>query len=184
VEAQGIDPARYAVSPRTLVFVRRRDRVLLLRRAPDRRVWPGRLNGVGGHVEAGEELSASARREVREETGLTLASLRLAGLLHASEPGAPHGVVVVVFTAEPGPPPDAAPAASAEGELAWYPIDAVPAAELVPDVAALWPRLWPPPGAPAEPFLALVSAAAPGGLAVADAGPLHPEPLSTERTVR
>jgi 8-oxo-dGTP pyrophosphatase MutT (NUDIX family) len=51
------------------IVFRRADpvRVLLLRRTPERGGW---WQAVTGSVEAGEELEAAARREVREETGI------------------------------------------------------------------------------------------------------------------
>lgn len=53
------------------------DKVLLLRRA-QRDAAHGMWILPGGHVDRGEELTAAARREVREETGL---DVRLTGLL-------------------------------------------------------------------------------------------------------
>jgi 8-oxo-dGTP pyrophosphatase MutT (NUDIX family) len=56
--------------------------MLLLRLAAGRGDWAGKLNGVGGHVERGEEPRASAIREVAEETGLTPGpSFRLCGVV-------------------------------------------------------------------------------------------------------
>jgi ADP-ribose pyrophosphatase YjhB (NUDIX family) len=52
------------------MLVVRRDRVLLLERAHDPRM--GFLDIPGGFVEAGESLEGAARRELREETGLTI----------------------------------------------------------------------------------------------------------------
>ena len=52
------------------MLVVRRGEVLLLERAHAPRV--GYLDVPGGFVEAGESLEAAARRELREETGLTL----------------------------------------------------------------------------------------------------------------
>jgi 8-oxo-dGTP diphosphatase len=187
VDAQGIDTDRYRVVPRTLVFVRDGERVLLQRRAPDRRVFPGRLNGLGGHVEAGEELAAAARREVREEAGLELAELELAGLLHVTEPAAPTGVLVVVFTAAPADPAAAAAAPahpSPEGELRWARLADLEPEALVPDLATLWPRLWPEGDKRRRPFLALgpVPAPEPGGLRFAEHEPLSTDP--SERIAR
>ena len=42
--------------------------------------WCG-LTFPGGHVEAGESLTASTVREIREETGLTVSNLRMCGVV-------------------------------------------------------------------------------------------------------
>ena len=42
--------------------------------------WCG-LTFPGGHVEAGESITASAVREIREETGLTVLNLRMCGVV-------------------------------------------------------------------------------------------------------
>jgi len=59
------------------VLVVRGDDVLLLERAhPPRR---GFLDVPGGFMEAGEEIEAAARRELREETGLALGRVEMLG---------------------------------------------------------------------------------------------------------
>ena len=90
---------RYKVIPRTLAFVTNGADVLLLRGGPHKKLWAGLYNGVGGHVERGEDIYNAARREIREETGLEVTDLRLCGVLHidAGDPGA--GVLVFVFRA-------------------------------------------------------------------------------------
>jgi 8-oxo-dGTP diphosphatase len=172
----GIEPGRYRVVPRTLVFVRQGERVLLQRRAIDRAIWPGRYNGVGGHVEAGEGLVACALREVREETGLEVSDLRLAGLLHVTDDVAPEGVLVAVFTARSDA---AAVRASAEGDLAWIALDEVAGLDVVPDLAIILPRLW-SEGRDA-PFVALSRPRAGAGpAAAAGAGRSEGEPFFIE----
>lgn len=53
------------------------DRVLLLERAHEPRV--GFLDVPGGFIEAGESIEGAARRELQEETGLTLGRVESLG---------------------------------------------------------------------------------------------------------
>lgn len=59
------------------VLVVRGDRVLMLRRAAEPR--RGCLDIPGGFMDAGESIEGNARRELREETGLTVAAMRPLG---------------------------------------------------------------------------------------------------------
>ena len=47
-------------------------RIFMQRRSPDRELFPGAWDIVGGHVESGEGILDALRREVTEETGWTL----------------------------------------------------------------------------------------------------------------
>ncbi|HEY8179853.1 MAG TPA: NUDIX domain-containing protein, partial [Candidatus Limnocylindria bacterium] len=47
-------------------------RIFMQRRSPDRDLFPGAWDIVGGHVESGEGILDALRREVTEETGWTL----------------------------------------------------------------------------------------------------------------
>jgi len=140
---------RYAVIPRVNVFLRHGRDVLLLKGAPDKRLWAGRYNGIGGHVERDEDLLTAARREVQEEAGLAVEDLCLGGIVHVCLSEGP-GVLMFLFTGE-APSRQVHP--SAEGLLEWVDparIDDLPAVE---DLPVLLPRLLDaPPGAP--PFLA------------------------------
>jgi 8-oxo-dGTP diphosphatase len=136
---------RYAAYPRTLTFLFDGDDVLLIRRSPDARLFPGLYNGVGGHVERGEDVLSSARREVREETGLDVPDLALRCLLHVDEgPGRP-GVLVFVFVGWPG---RRDVTASGEGTLHWVPLSRLHELNLLPDLPPLLARIVSlPPGA-------------------------------------
>lgn len=122
---------RHLTVPRTLCFVLHGDDVLLIQRARHKRLFPGKVNGVGGHVEMGEDVAASAAREIHEETGLAVDDLWLAGVVHvdgslgqtdALADGTMPGVMILVFTAQ-ARSRDAR--ASDEGDLLWIPLSQV-----------------------------------------------------------
>ncbi|MFZ2487116.1 MAG: NUDIX domain-containing protein [Anaerolineae bacterium] len=122
---------RHLVVPRTLCFVLDGDEVLLITRALHKRLFPGKVNGLGGHVEAGEDPAAAAAREIEEEAGIAVYDLWLAGVIHVdgalgqAEPladGVWPGVLVLVYTAQAA---SRAVRASEEGTLAWTRLNAV-----------------------------------------------------------
>lgn len=96
---QGISTDRYMTIPRVLVFITRDEDVLLIRGAPTKRIWANRYNGIGGHIERGEDPESAARRETLEETGLTVNKIYLCGTLivDASEQ---VGVSIYIYRAE------------------------------------------------------------------------------------
>ena len=101
MEIQGIDviQKRYQVVPRTLVFIKNKDKYLLIRKNKQDFFGFNKLNGVGGHIEKGEEPFESVQREVAEETGVEIENLELAAILFIDINEIP-GIEVFVFRAD------------------------------------------------------------------------------------
>jgi 8-oxo-dGTP diphosphatase len=106
----------YVLSPdRRRVLMVRRDR-----RPDDQHL--GKYNGLGGKLEADEDVVAGLRREVREEAGIECRSLRLRGTV--SWPGFGRngkdwfGFVFTIDRWEGAPLTE-----NAEGTLLWVPVD-------------------------------------------------------------
>ena len=87
-DAQGTrDPKRqrYQAIPRVLIFLRSRnpqtgeEEVLLLKGAPTKRLWANHYNGLGGHVEAEEDVYVQHCARCRRRLGWRWRSSRCAG---------------------------------------------------------------------------------------------------------
>jgi 8-oxo-dGTP diphosphatase len=147
VSDQGARRDRHVAIPRTLVFLTSandagEECVLLLRGAPTKRLWANRYNGLGGHVEAGENVRDAALREVLEETGIVPHTLILRGVVHIDagmdEAGVIRpGILVFIFR---GHSDLLSPIATAEGRAEWVSLPQVLALPMVDDLPDLLSR--------------------------------------------
>jgi len=143
---------RWLTIPRTLCFLTNGDDVLLIKRGAHKRIYPGRYNGVGGHLERDEDVLTGAIREMQEETGLDVTNVRLRGVIHV-DTGESNGIVVFVFSAEAT---SREFTANDEGTLEWVPRDRVEDLTAVEDLPILIPLIF--DGDPdAPPFFAHTS---------------------------
>lgn len=134
---QGIFPERYTIIPRTLIFLTCKDSVLLIKGAPTKRLWANQYNGIGGHIEKGEDPLTAAQRELKEETGLNVDDLWLCGTIMIDTSTKP-GIGIFIFRGEC---PHGDLQASEEGTLSWIPKTKLDSYLLVEDLYTVLPSL-------------------------------------------
>lgn len=104
-----------------VVMIRRESQILLVQRVFD--PHKGRWTLPSGFVDAGEDPKEAAKRECREETGLSITDLRLLDVIYSNE--YPRGANILllyegrVITGELSAGDDA-------GQVAYFPIDNLP----------------------------------------------------------
>ena len=100
-------------------------KVLLVKRAPDMRFYPGVWDLFGGHIDGDESPQDALRREAMEELGIEIESCHPLGAIH--DPVEPAEVMVFAATEWKGEPVNAAP--DEHTDIGWYSADELPASD-------------------------------------------------------
>mgnify|MGYP001075743652 CR=1 FL=1 len=107
--------SKYQVVPRTLILIERDEEILLIHKNKRDSFGFSKLNGIGGHIEKGEEPYEAAKREILEESGLTIEEMSLVAIIFI-EIGTNPGILLFVFKAKY---PGGRLKESDEGNLVW-----------------------------------------------------------------
>ncbi|MGB8253167.1 MAG: NUDIX domain-containing protein [Anaerolineaceae bacterium] len=136
-EEQGVSRNRYCVIPRVLIFIFRGEEVLLIKGNPTKKIWPNRYNGIGGHIERGEDVLSAARRELKEEAGIQVEKLSLCGTVMV-DAGEEFGIALYIYK---GKYEGDVLIESTEGSLEWVQINQIVQYPLVEDLPIILPRV-------------------------------------------
>jgi 8-oxo-dGTP diphosphatase len=120
---------RYLLIPRTLIFIRCGDSYLFIKGSASKRLWANKYNGIGGHIERGEDIQSAAERELLEETGLST-KIFLKGIVTV-DVRKEVGIGVFVFSGEYL---QGEITSSQEGDLEWVKISEFSSYPIVDDV--------------------------------------------------
>jgi len=124
---------RYQVVARTIIFIFRDGMVLLQKGSLTKKINAGLWNGLGGHIERGEDVLSAARRELLEEAGISCNNLQLNGTV-VIDVNETEGILLFVFS---GDDINGEINPSEEGILKWFELDDLPTIEIVDDVPEL-----------------------------------------------
>ncbi|KAK7806508.1 hypothetical protein U0070_017500 [Myodes glareolus] len=120
----------------TLVLVLQPQRVLLGMKK--RGFGAGRWNGFGGKVQEGETIEDGAKRELQEESGLTVDALHKVGHISFEFVGSPELMDVHIFSTDHV---HGTPTESDEMRPQWFQLDQIPFADMWPDDSYWFPLL-------------------------------------------
>ncbi len=107
-------------------FIQKEDKYLFLKRHNSMRIDPGKLNGIGGRLEKGEDYLNCCIREVNEETGYIISpkNIKLSGIVKL-EGGYPEDWVMCFYKIEVDSFDVPKGMKTEDGELIWLDKDKV-----------------------------------------------------------
>lgn len=127
------------------IFVRKDGKYLLLRRSENKKYAPGVCHPIGGKIDKNEDPYRAGRREVLEESGVTVKNMRLEAVIYEvlPHPGEEENWLIFHFSAdwEAGEV-----GTTEEGELVLLSEEELRKERLFPSVQAALPHILDPEG--------------------------------------
>lgn len=114
----------------TGVYLLKDDKMLFLirKKKNDTMHRQGMYLPIGGHIELGEGLEEAAIREVKEESGITVHSVELKGIVYIrSQNTGEYDIIMSIFTSSDF---TGEPVTGREGSFAWIPLNQLDQANL------------------------------------------------------
>jgi 8-oxo-dGTP diphosphatase len=105
--------------------------------APNKKINAGLWNGLGGHIESGEDIVSAARRELAEEAGIACKHPVFCGTIMINVTPE-EGILLFVFRCNVD---EDSYVNSSEGLLTWFRVDQIPVDSIVDDVLFLIDRV-------------------------------------------
>lgn len=105
------------------VYIVHDNKVLMHKRAADKKKFPGFWIGPGGHVDANEDVLSTVIREVKEETGVEISSSDISLKVLAFHHHLDRGEVWMEYLFRATIPSAQRPVSNHEGFSKWIPID-------------------------------------------------------------
>ena len=69
----------------SVCFLRNKDSILLIKFPPDKNVWPGLYNGLGGPIEVNESPRESAIGKIKSESGIKVKNINLRMIINVTD---------------------------------------------------------------------------------------------------
>jgi 8-oxo-dGTP pyrophosphatase MutT (NUDIX family) len=135
---------RYTVLVRTLIFVFRDNKLLMMKysgkgsnRTKEKADRKDVYNPIGGHVEDGEDIIENARKEAMEEAGIQLTNPKIKGVINVSG-FAGKNMINFIVAAETD---DQVLESTIEGELHWIKLSEVHTLNTFADIQPILDKL-------------------------------------------
>ena len=125
------------------IFIRKNNKYLVLRRSPLKRWAAGVAHPVGGKIDLNEDPLTAAKREVLEETGLTVKNIKLEAVVFEIKPVKAEIGNWMIFHFS-GDYDSGEIIETQEGELVWLTADEFKQEKLFPSVGAIIDKIFDP----------------------------------------